>query len=590
MTCEGFFIRGNGVVSSSSGANLESTGSSGSERLTYRTAPPNLPGVRMAFYGLFAAIFVGLDGGLAVFVIRWNHPTAVALFVVLSVLFVGGAYGLSRQVVALLSRKGEVPALGAPSGTARVAVLYATMNDVVPECLQAIHQSYPVDVFVLDDSSDAGARNLVDEIALTRGYSVVRRPVRRGFKAGAINDWYRRWGSKYDFLVLLDADSFLPVDWVSEALRYAEHPANGRTAIFQGLINIWNFDTRFVATLAPMSRVGQFVWEEKLANALDAVFCYGHNVLLRVSALREIGGLIEGYVSEDFATAIALADRGWHSRFLPLHTYEALPENVRGFVRRQNKWTRGAMEFVGLSRRSNLPLSRKFHLWQTPFGHVTNLLLPVGMFLTVYGFVSTPATAAAFLAGFVRNPWNQFWSIALFRYLLVVGVVTFVPTVLVYLRCGVTWGMYWRQRWLSAAVHAVSLPFELRSMVAYLTGPTRPVPVTPKSELSLRGRDVLYLSRYSLVIDGLVLAGLIEVNPVGALFNATWLVPMLAAPWVVYRFSGPPWPEEGPRSVPVGAGQERASLRSEYAVYGSLTAIRASGRLPGGWAAAARAT
>ncbi len=555
----------------------------GSARLSYRTAPPDLPRVRALFYGVFAAIFVALDGGLAGFVIRWDHPVSLALFGVLSVLFVGGAYGLARQVVALTSRRGELPALAELTSRPRVAVLYATMNDVVPECLQAIHQDYATDVFVLDDSSDAAARETVDRIAKDRGYTVVRRSSRTGFKAGAINEWYRSRGSEYDYLVLLDSDSFLPGDWVKEALRYAEHPDHTRVAIFQGLINIWNFDTRFVVTLAPMARVGQFVWEERLANTLDAVFCYGHNVLIRIAALDDIGGFVEGYVSEDFATAVALADRDWHSRFVPLHTYEAMPENVRGFVKRQNKWTRGAMEFVALASRSRLPATRKFHLWQTPFGHFTNLLLPVGMFLTVYGYVSTPAAAASFLQGFVQDPLGMFWSMALFRYLLLVGLLTSIPPILVYWKCRIGWGTYWRHRWLSSAISAVALPYELRSMVSYLSRRIRQVPVTPKSETPLGGREVLYLARYSLTIDGLLLAGLVLVNPVGSLFNATWLVPMLLAPWLVYRFSGPPVPEEGPRAVPVGAEDVRSREARELAVHASLSGIRATGKLPFGW-------
>ncbi|MCI4368572.1 MAG: glycosyltransferase, partial [Thermoplasmata archaeon] len=389
-------------------------------RLRYASAPPDSPGTRRLFYALFAGILAALVGGMGWFVVRWDHPSSVALFAVLSVLFFGSAYGLARQVVALTTRRGGLPSLKSLERRPRVAILYTTMNDVVPECLQAIHQDYPVDVFVLDDSSRPEARETVDRISAARKFTVVRRTARRGFKAGAINDWFAVHGGKFDYFVLLDADSFLPSDWVGEALRFAEHPANARVAIFQGLINIWNFDTRFVQTLAPMSRVGQFEWEERLANSLDTVFCYGHNVLMRRSAVSEIGGFVEGYVSEDFATVVALADRDWHSRFVPLHTYEATPENVRGFIKRQNKWTRGAMEFLAFARRSDLPASRKFHLLQTPVSHFANLLLPVGMLLTVYGFTSSYSGAGQLLTALAVNPLGTFWSIPLFRYLSVI--------------------------------------------------------------------------------------------------------------------------------------------------------------------------
>ncbi|EQD53070.1 glucosyltransferase MdoH, partial [mine drainage metagenome] len=184
------------------------------------------------------------------------------LFGVLSVLFVGSAYSLARQVTALALRKHPfLPRLDVLRTRPRVAILYATMNDVVPECLSAIRQHYPVDVYVLDDSSDPRARATVDSIAPPRRFTILRRGERKGFKAGAVNGWIRQRGSGYDYIVLLDSDSYLPPDWVGEALRFAEDPRNARVAVFQGLINIWNRDTKFVRTLAPMSRVGQFVWE-----------------------------------------------------------------------------------------------------------------------------------------------------------------------------------------------------------------------------------------------------------------------------------------------------------------------------------------
>ncbi len=529
--------------------------------------PPDLPAVRVAFYALVAGIFVALDLGLALFVIRWNHPASVALFGVLSVLFVGSAYGLARQVIALtLRREHRLPRLEVLASRPRVAVLYATMNDVVPECLGAIRQNYPVDVYILDDSSDPGARATVDTLAARHRFEVVRREHRTGFKAGAINAWFRRWGAAYDYLVLLDSDSYLPPDWVGEALRYAEAPANRRVAVFQGLINIWNRDTRFVEALAPMSRVGQFLWEEQLANALDAVFCYGHNALIRISAVAEIGGFVEGFVSEDFATAAALAERDWHCRFVPLHTYEATPENVRGFIKRQNKWTRGAMEFVGFAHRYRLGKARSFDLLQTPLGHLTSLLLPLGMFLTVYGYASTPAGASAFLMAFLHNPLATFWSVPILRYLLVVGAAGTIPSVLVLRHCRISWGTYWNHRWLSAAVSMIALPYEFQSMASYLVTRLRSIPVTPKSESPLRLREVVYLSRYSLLLAGLLMAGIVALNPLAGLFNATWLVPMLLAPLIVWRFGGPARPASGAgvvadRGEPTAYRMEPAHVR-----------------------------
>ncbi len=503
-----------------------------------RRSQPGISLIKRRFYTAVSAIFLTLEIGLGAFVIKWSHPYSVALFFVLSFIFIGTSYGLARQIIALTSRYRPMKSLNGTPANRRVAILYATMNDVVPECLGAIRQSYPCDVFVLDDSTDADARSTVDAISSAMGYRVIRREKRQGFKAGAINNWFREHATSYDYMVLFDADSYLPQDWVSEALKYAEHGANANVAVFQGLINIWNLDTEFVRTLAPMSRIGQFVWEEQLANELDAVFCYGHNVMVRMSSLTEIGGFVEGYVSEDFATAVRLAEKGWHCRFVPLHTYEAMPENVRGFIKRQNKWTRGSMEFFDLSLNSTLSADRKFLLFQTPLGHFTNMLLPLGMVLTVYGFTSTGAGTASFLGALITNPLVTFWSVPVLRYLLVVGLFSAIPNILVRLKCGIRYPVYLRARYLSSAVSAISIPYEFKSMLAYISSGLRTIPVTPKSEEPLTMREILNLSKYSLAFEFVLITGIALFNPLASVFNCTWLIPMILSPLLIRHYGG----------------------------------------------------
>ncbi|HLQ07111.1 MAG TPA: glycosyltransferase family 2 protein [Nitrososphaerales archaeon] len=494
-------------------------------------------GTRIAFFSVMLAIYLTLEFALSFYVVRWDRVPSVALFSVLSVLFLGAAYGTTRELVSLKDRP-PLPSVQSLASRPRVALLYTTMNDVVPECLASMAQDYPSDVYVLDDSTNPEAMATVDRVSSEQAYTVERRTTRRGYKAGAINDWLaKHWGS-YDYVVLFDADSYLPPDWVGRALRYAEHPANGDVAIFQGLINIWNLDTDFAAALAPMSKLGRFVWERNLANSMDAVFCYGHNVLVRVSALKQIGGFVEGYVSEDFATAVCLAQKGWHSKFIPLHTYEAVPENVRGFIRRQNKWTRGSMEFWGFASRPSISADKGFHLLQTPMSHVVNLILPLGAFLTVYGFASTPAAAGSFLISLLRNPLGIIWSIPILRLLIIWGLVGSALGAIIRYRAGVTTREYLRHRFLSGAISTVMMPYELRSMASYFMTGLRSIPVTPKSEKPLSHGDVLHISSYSLVFQGVLWIGVLVFNPLGAVFNSTWLVPMLMSPFVLMLYSG----------------------------------------------------
>jgi len=493
--------------------------------------------VQTAFISLVAAVFLTLDTALALLVINWSRTVSVLMFCFLVFFNFSFSLLLSKRILSFFVKPYQLPRFQNLMSKPRVAILYATMNDVVPESLSTIWQTYRSDVYVLDDSTDTEKRGIVDRIAKEKGFTVLRREHRQGFKAGAINNWIRTYGHKYDYIVLLDADSYIPPDWVGDALKYAEHPSNSYVAIFQGLINIWNLDNRFVKTLAPLHVLGQDIWEKRLANHLDAVFCYGHNVLVRMSHLREIGGFVEGYVSEDFATAVKLAERGYKSRFIPIHTYEALPENVRGFIKRQNKWTRGSMEFFSFVKKPQLSFIQRLLLLQTPIGHFAYVLILVTMFLTIFGYFSTTEHLIAFVL--TISALNIFYilSIPIFQYVIVTSIISGILLRVKLYQLGVNNLTFLKYQLLSKAIGAIMLPYEVKTILKYFSNRKLTFPVTPKSETILSFKETLSISKATIFIMVLISIGLILVNPLGIVYNITWLAPFFISPLIIYFFS-----------------------------------------------------
>jgi cellulose synthase/poly-beta-1,6-N-acetylglucosamine synthase-like glycosyltransferase len=471
--------------------------------------------------------------------VNWTQLISLAQFVLMVFFLFSFAFVFSKRLLSLSLPPFRLPALDRLPGRRRVAILYATMNDVVPECVRAIRPTYPCAAFILDDSSDPAKRAIVDGLAKEMGFRVLRRENRRAFKAGALNNWFHAFGSGYDYVVLLDADSLLPADWVEHALRYAEHPDNADLAIFQGMVNIWNTDRPFPGALAPAHKMSQDEWERKLAGYLGTVVCYGHNVMIRTEAIRAIGGFDERYVSEDFATAVKLADAGFGSTFVPLHSWEAMPENVRGFIKRQTKWTRGSMEFFSFVPRSRIPWHKKAILLMIPWGHLAYVSIFVAILLAVFGRISSFNAFVAFGENLFAAPLEYIWSIPLFRFIIALTAVTSVFTLAKILQVGLGFFDFYRARMVSRAVGAIMLPHEVRSMVVYLIDRQRRFPVTPKDEPPMTMREILTMGRGTVALIGLLSLGLLLVNPVGLYYNILWLVPFYTSPIVLHYYCGP---------------------------------------------------
>ena len=495
--------------------------------------------VAKAYFYCVAIIFSTCMGLFGAFVVNLASTVSLLQFGLMVFFTFSFSLTFTKRLFSLFVPPYSLPRLASLEKDPRIAVLYTTMNDVVPECLKRIDQTHPVDVFVLDDSTDPEKRRVVDSICWERGYSLLRREARVGYKAGAINDWLRKDGSSYDYFILLDADSMIPRNWVQECLQYAEHPDNQKVAVFQGLINIWNLDGNFAKTLAPIHRLSQDEWEKKMANYLDAVIFYGHNALLRTKAVVEAGGFPTEYVSEDFGLAVRLADLGYKCRFVPLHTYEALPENVRGFVKRQNKWTRGAMEFFSFAKRARISLARKIVLLEVPLGHISYVCVFAAMFLAIYGRNSSWNAAAAFAAGLLASPVLFVWSIPLFRYTLALGFISGVVVGLKLLQVRLGPVRYWRFQLLSRSIGAIMLPHEVKSMLYYLFNRKRRFPVTPKNEPPLTPRDVASVAWMTILLIVAFLLGIGLMHPVGLFYNLGWLLPFAISPAVIYHFSKP---------------------------------------------------
>lgn len=246
-----------------------------------------------------------------------------------------------------------------------VAILYTTCNDFVEESvLSCVQQDYPFfKVYILDDSSQEMYKNRVDAFAAQYPelVQVVRRPDRKGYKAGNMNHGLEKIAQE-PYFAIADADEILPRDFLLKTVPVMEHDPNCAFVQANHRAN-----PNSTSELSKSLGVGidiHWKWYQPLRNRFGFVMFLGHGALLRRKCWEEIGGFPD-IVSEDLGFAIHAREAGYRGRFLEnVVCYEDFPDSVRAFRVRHMKWTRGTSEFLSLKgkwllKAKNIPWMEK---------------------------------------------------------------------------------------------------------------------------------------------------------------------------------------------------------------------------------------
>jgi len=232
--------------------------------------------------------------------------------------------------------------------------------------LDATGWSAAFDVFVLSDSrSEAIAAE--EERLFAACKRADPRPARlhyrrrrdnAGFKAGNIRDFCERWGSGYELMVVLDADSVMSGTAVLRLVALMQ--ANPRLGILQtlavGLPAASAFARIFQFGMRHGMRVytaGSVWWQG------DAGPYWGHNAIIRLAPfirhcrLPEVPGappLGGPVLSHDQIEAVLMRKAGWEVRVLPIEagSYEANPPSLPDFIKRDLRWCHGNMQYTRL--------------------------------------------------------------------------------------------------------------------------------------------------------------------------------------------------------------------------------------------------
>ena len=274
----------------------------------------------------------------------------------------------------------------APHRTALVMPIYNEDPVAVRAALTATARSLlaagPTDgfeIFVLSDTRDAGilaaeqaaVAGLQRELGQRLPLHYRRRADNRGRKAGNLADFCRRWGRRYDFMLVLDADSRMAGSAIRRLVaRMQRDPAIGliqTIPIPAGQHSLFARLMQFASALySPMLAAGQAFWQGPVGNY------WGHNALIRVPAFMACCGLpglpgrppLGGEImSHDFVEAALLARAGWTVvlETEPLASHEEVPANLLDYAARDRRWMQGNLQHLCLLKLTGLQPASRLH-------------------------------------------------------------------------------------------------------------------------------------------------------------------------------------------------------------------------------------
>lgn len=192
-------------------------------------------------------------------------------------------------------------------------------------------------------------------------------------KAGNLQEFCERWGRRYDFTVVLDADSLMDGRTLVTMARLMER--NPRAGILQAPPLCVGRSTLFARLQQFAGRVyGPVVAAGAAAWQLGESNYWGHNAILRTAAFIEHCGLpvlpgqqpFGGHIlSHDFVEAALMRRAGYTVWLVPElgGSYEQPPPNLLAYAQRDRRWCQGNLQHLSLVLAGGLhPLSRMHFL------------------------------------------------------------------------------------------------------------------------------------------------------------------------------------------------------------------------------------
>jgi cellulose synthase (UDP-forming) len=254
----------------------------------------------------------------------------------------------------------ELDSVRPPAAVSRtdlsVAVLIPTFNEerevLLPTIAAAVSLEPAHRTVVLDDGERLWVRHLAAEL----GAEYLARPEHTHAKAGNLN--YAIARIEADVVGVLDADHVATSDFLTHTLGYFDDPKVAVVQTPQDFYNVDSFEHTRSRSWLWRRRAAGFNEQRLFYRALEpgknrwgAAFWCGTSAVVRVAALRDVGGVAYETLTEDIHTTVRMHRRGWRTAFHnEVLAYGLAARDAEQYQTQRSRWGIGAMQLLRLER------------------------------------------------------------------------------------------------------------------------------------------------------------------------------------------------------------------------------------------------
>ncbi|XSG81183.1 MAG: glucans biosynthesis glucosyltransferase MdoH [Methyloligella sp. ZOD6] len=385
--------------------------------------------------------------------------------------------------------KGELSSRTAvimPIYNENVDCVFANLTKMAEE-IAASGKSWHFDFFILSDSTNLSVARAEREAANRLRQSMLgrvnvyyrRRAENEGKKAGNVADFVSNWGGNYDFMLVLDADSYMTSDAMITLAESME--ADSSAGLIQSVPRLVNRNTLFArmqqfatGTYGPVVSAGLAMFQGREGNY------WGHNAIIRVKAFASSCGLpvlpgkkpFGGHImSHDFVEAALLKRAGWDVYMRPEITgsYEETPPTLSDHAARDRRWAQGNLQHSMVLPARGLHWMSRYHFLTGIMSYVASplwlMFLVIGILLAWQASLYQPDYFPYAHALFPT--WPKFDSQKAWTLLGFSAIVLLAPKVL-----AVTYAMMNRQmRRGAGGPIALLASFAMETLISALLAP-----------------------------------------------------------------------------------------------------------------------